>query len=196
MTIKKYQMLKFVIVIFIYFYCANKCLSQQIKYLYEYEYNTQFAGLKKKFSLYYWVDSSIIYTHKNKNFYKFNLTRDSIKSYGLIALDETYQEVFFLSDTSYSKTNKIQKIYSRQKRVFKNIKNFPFIEREFNLVYKKNQEGVIVKLDYKPPSFSHLIYVTGLKFNQGSNYPSEITLFFPFESKNLITLSPLLVVEP
>ena len=184
--IKANKVTKFVYVFFLF----NTCLGQSLKHVYRYEYNTQFAGIKKQFCLYYSIDSVPSFRSDSLSFYRFTFSTDSLEKSGFISFKNKNGDIFYISDTNKEKPTKTQMIFTRSKHFIKGIKKFPFIERDVDLFYQIKANTTFFKVKYKYPLDSHSIYISEFKFNKNENYPSAIVLYFPFEDNKIVTIHP------
>ena len=163
------------------------------KLVFRYSAYTQIPNEKDTFSLFYVIDSNIIFKNRKITFYKVTFSEDSVQNSGFIAIWKN--GLLFIKDTlSHSKPQKIYSIGDKSKRKFI---SFPYVNEDVYIKQYLKADIIVLKLVYLIPRNSHSSYIKEIEFKKDCPYPQSITMFFPFEQNKNTKLfsSPMLPVK-
>lgn len=160
------------------------------KLVFRYSAYTQIPNVKDNFSLFYAIDSNLIFKSSKLTFYKLTFSEDSVENSGFIAIWRN--DLLFIKDTlGHSKPQKIYSVGDKSKRKFI---SFPYVNEDVYIKQYLKADTIVLKLVYLIPRNSHSSYIREIEFKKDCPYPQGITMFFPFEQNQSTKLfsSPML----
>jgi hypothetical protein len=171
------------------------CISQN-KHVQVFQYlmNTQIAHQKVRFTLYYIVDSSIVYRYGKLSYYGFTFSEDSLEHTGFIGYNKYSEDILYISDTTGKKKNLSQKIFGLKDSRLVNISFFPYLGAEIKMNRKVVNNKIIFSPLYSFPRDSHSIFIKQLEFEKGKLFPNSIVFSFPFEDEESIKITAVPII--
>lgn len=168
--------------------CCNVTSNKKVgKLKVKYEYETMLMNTsKKKWQVFFIVDSSSTIVYKGRAFYKFIFSSDSLEPTGYIHFDRKSQAVNFISEeyslnASDIESNKVESLFFHKPGSSSLIRSFGELGSHVILISKKDRVGdsrIMTTVKRIRPLASENRYIVKLIF--GSNlYPDQINVSDP-----------------